>query len=249
MDAKEELAKLTLGKIVSGLLILAGLLIAIVWRESLAAKWAQVGEGLSKPALMALLGLALIAATLELLGIAYLLFLLYRDRSTTKTPKPEIIKRFGIHWDKDLNPHCPADETLMRPRIHASNRDYDILECPKCNHKYPLRAEDMSSLLLPAAQTLIRQGTNPAATLPEPKMLKQFGVLWDDVQNPHCPVDKTLLTIWSHEDADADGPAYDTLHCPKCDAEFTVRDEHGVRTLFEAKVYMRDHLRRGLISD
>jgi hypothetical protein len=26
----------------------------------------------------------------------------------------------------------------------------------------------------------------------EPQMLKLFGMLWDDKQNPHCPVDKTL---------------------------------------------------------
>ena len=77
MDAREELAKLTLGKIVSGLLLLTGLLIAIIWRETLASKWAQVAEGLSKPALMALLGLVLIAAILEALVILLFSYFLF----------------------------------------------------------------------------------------------------------------------------------------------------------------------------
>jgi uncharacterized protein YbaR (Trm112 family) len=198
---------------------------------------------------MALLGLALIGATLEALLIAYLLYVLYRKPFSSVPTAPAMLKRFGMLWDDTLQPHCPADQTLMRPRLHASNRDYDILMCPKCDHKYPLRADDMSPLRVPAAQNLIRHAVNPSMLPLETKMLKQFGVLWDEVQNPHCPADKTLLTIWGHEDADADGPAYDTLHCPKCDAEFTIRDEHGLRTLFEAKNYIRDHLRRGLISN
>jgi len=47
----------------------------------------------------------------------------------------------------------------------------------------------MSSLLLPDAKTLLRQGDD------QQKMLKQFGVLWDDSLNPHCPADKTLLHL------------------------------------------------------
>ena len=127
MDAKEELAKLTLGKIVTGLLLLIGFLVAIVWRETLFGKWLQVAEGVSKSGLMALLGLALIATLLEGLLIAYLLYLFYRNRRNTSSQEPTMLKGFGILWDHDQNPHCPADQTLMRPRVHATNCDYDIL--------------------------------------------------------------------------------------------------------------------------
>lgn len=88
MDATEELLKLTLGKIVTGLLLLIGFLFAVVWREALFQKWILVAERLSKSALMALLALALIGIILEALGIAYLLYLLNRNRrSPTVEPR------------------------------------------------------------------------------------------------------------------------------------------------------------------
>ncbi len=142
MDAREELAKLTLGKIVSGLLLLAGLLIAIIWRETLAAKWAQVAEGLSKPALMALLGLVLIAAILEALLIAYLLYLLYRNRRVTNSnpntvspPLTGYIGMLGVLWDEHDNPCCPICRLLMS----SITGTVGGFICPKCFKRFVLK--------------------------------------------------------------------------------------------------------------
>jgi|SRR6267143_6834529 len=113
---KEELAKMGLGKTLTGLLLLVGFLFAILWRETLFEKWTLVAEGLSKPALMAALGLALVAVGLEALAIACLLYVLFRKRpalSAATLPDPIMLKRYGVLWDKDQNPHCPVDKTYM----------------------------------------------------------------------------------------------------------------------------------------
>lgn len=240
MDAKEELLKLTLGKTITGLVLLIGFLLAIVWREALFGKWTQVAEGVSKPALMALLGLALIAALLEALGIAYL-YLLYRSRRNIppqSSTEPTMLKRFGVLWDKDQNPHCPVDETLMRPRVHEAARDWDVLMCPKCDRKYPLKDVDMSSLLLPAAQNLIRQGkTHTDNPMPEPKPLRRFGLLWDENQNPLCPADQTPLSFFMRHASQH----FDILQCARCGNRFQIRhDLMGNLQLANAKQMIRD---------
>jgi len=229
MDAKEELAKLTLGKIVTGLLLLIGFLVAIVWRETLFGKWLQVAEGVSKSGLMALLGLALIATLLEGLLIAYLLYLFYRNRRNTSSQEPTMLKGFGILWDHDQNPHCPADQTLMRPRVHATNRDYDILMCPKCDKTYPLRTDDQLSLLLPAAQNLIRQGKTSISKNPLPavKPFRMFGVHSDDEANPLCPVCDCLMPIHHREGE------IDVLWCPRCKTSFSLWEDSGERLSLE----------------
>jgi uncharacterized protein YbaR (Trm112 family) len=249
MNAKEELLKLTLGKIVTGVLLLIGFLIAVVWREALFQTWTQVAEGLSRPALLALLGLALIGALLEALGIAYLLYLLYRTSSTrkdshAKTPQA-MTKRFGVMWDADLNPHCPIDTIVMRPLLHVSNRDHDILLCPNCDRKYPLHAENLTPLLLPNAQRLI----NPSKALIAP-MLKRFGLLWDADQVPHCPADQTQLNFFSRKEAKPGRGEHEFLRCSKCGTIFPMVDPyHGHLTLHTAINFIREDLNRGRISD
>ncbi len=159
MNAKEELLKITIGKITTGVLLLIGFLCAVIWRESLFQKWTQVAEGVSKPALMALLGLVLIAAVLEAFGIAYLLYLLYR-RPAVAPAEPPMLKRFGVLWDKDEspNPHCPADETLLHlsGRVEGTPRHgaYDIMQCPKCNVEIPLYGDHGHQTLFSAKTTI-----------------------------------------------------------------------------------------------
>ncbi|MDX6576385.1 MAG: hypothetical protein QOE96_2338 [Blastocatellia bacterium] len=145
MDAREELTKITLGKIVSGLLLLIGFLVVVVWRETLFGKWTQIAEGLSKPALMALLGLALIAALLEALGVAYLLYLLYRERpefakspvgpNAITPPTGGYVGMFGVLWDEHDNACCPICKVLM------SHLEYTIggFKCPSCHRGFILK--------------------------------------------------------------------------------------------------------------
>jgi len=233
-DWKEWLAKEWLGKLIVGFLLLAGFLIGVVWRESLYGKWVQVTEGETKQALLGYLGLALLTVIIEGLVIAWLLILRRQANKNPTAQEPLMTKRFGVLWDNQLNPHCPVDETLMRPRVHASNRDYDILMCPKCDHTYPLRAEDQSSLMLPAAQTLIRA---PKVS----EMLLCWGVYWDKSFNPHCPVDKTPLSFGSH--GLESGKLGTILHCPSCGSDLPLWDSKaGAFTLAQAKEALRKRM-------
>jgi hypothetical protein len=139
MDAREELLRVTLGKIVTGVLILIGFLIVVVWREALFGKWEQIAEGLSKQALLALLGLALIAAAIELLCVAYLLYLVYRSSRAIPTvlPPHKPLRRFGVHWDEDFHPVCPVCDVLLP--IHHDDGEFEVLWCPKCKMRFMLR--------------------------------------------------------------------------------------------------------------
>jgi len=140
MDAREELLKATLGKIVTGVLFLIGFLILVVWRETLYGKWERLAAGLSKQALLALLGLATIVAALELLCIAYLVYLIYRAAKNSEThlpPKPaKPTRRFGAHWDEDFHPLCPVCDIFMP--IQRNDGAFEVLWCPKCQMKYKL---------------------------------------------------------------------------------------------------------------
>ena len=142
MDVKEEVAKLTIGEIVGAVSLLVGSLLLIVFREILVEKWVQITAGLSTRGLSALLGLALIAVAIEGLGIAYLMRLAYRrgkalERASLVPPPPKPFRKYGVHWDEDLNPLCPACEIFLP--IWDNDGSYEILWCPKCKEQYRLR--------------------------------------------------------------------------------------------------------------
>ncbi len=163
MDVKEEITKLTVGQVTVLILGLIGSLFLIVLQGTLFLLWKRIEPEISKHTLEATLALAAIVITILLVTVVTLLFLLFRLR------RP-MLKRFGVLWDAALNPHCPADQTLMRPRVHASNRDWDILMCSKCDHTYPLRADDGTSLMLLTAQSRIRESGGNSFFFPRRKL-------------------------------------------------------------------------------
>jgi len=71
---------------------------------------------------------------------------------------------------------------------------------------------------------------------PEPgKPLRRFGVHWDGEFNPLCPVCEILLHMF-YLDVDESREA---LRCPKCKAEYTLRDDEGyTHALGEVKEYL-----------
>jgi len=169
LDAREELLKITIGRTVTGLLLLIGFLCAIIWRGTLFQKWTQAVEGLSKPALMAALGLVLIGAALEALLIAYLVYLLYRRGRTPALTEasalpaltePQMLKRYGLLWDAEQNPHCPADKTLLvfQTCLEATEKygTHDYLRCLTCKQSMPIYDSSYGYLTLHDAQTFIR---------------------------------------------------------------------------------------------
>lgn len=217
--AQDNIVSIGLGLIV--------LLLLVVWKAVDPSVWDKVSEAVPKRALWALLALELI--TIIVLAGS---LINHRRKSRQKEALDGVMhKRFGVLWDNKLNPHCPADQTLMRPRVHQTNRDYDILMCPKCDHTYPLRREDMSSLRLPAAQALIRTENTGESVL-----LKRFGLLWDEELNPYCPADQTLLVHFMRMPSGN----FDVLQCAKCGSRFPIHDESlGSLPLKQAKEIIR----------
>lgn len=159
MNAQEELAKLTLGKIVTGVLLLIGLLVLIVWRETLYGVWSRAAEALSKQALMALLGLAvLIGLVVIALLAAYIIYLL-RDLRQLKQPAPYKPKRmFGVHWDDEQNPLCSVCESLLHLRF--KDDEGERLTCPKCKFTYILKTDADETLELVEVKKYLRGEQN-----------------------------------------------------------------------------------------
>jgi hypothetical protein len=160
MDVKEELAKSTIGKIVTGLLLLAGFLIAIVWRETLYGKWEQVAGGFSKPALMALLGLAVIAIVLETAWVGYLLYS-GRERKPSPPPLPpppeKLLTHFGVYWDSRLNPLCPiCKQAPLHMRYKDEETSKETLRCPSCIRDYVLRDDEANDIELVDVKKYLR---------------------------------------------------------------------------------------------
>ncbi len=78
-----------------------------------------------------------------------------------------------------------------------------------------------------------RRGNKHVPAPPKPK--RMLGVLWDDDSNPLCPVCEMLLHIF-YLDADESKEA---LRCPKCKAEYTLRDDEGCKHgLWDVKEYL-----------
>lgn len=73
---------------------------------------------LSKRSLLGLAALATIVALFELVCILYLL------RQAKLTP------RFGVYWDKKLNPYCPACKTPL-----AMSKVSSMLLCFRCKEQ------------------------------------------------------------------------------------------------------------------
>jgi hypothetical protein len=156
MNAKEEIAKITLTKIIGGVILLITLLAAIVWRETLAGKLEQAMAGWSTKGLSALLGLTLIVIVIETLTIAYLSYLIYRHRQIPRPPR--ILRRHGVHWDEHQNPLCPVCETLLtlRKSLLSDADGPEYLQCPKCRNAYTLRTDRGSWISLTLAKANLR---------------------------------------------------------------------------------------------
>jgi hypothetical protein len=57
--------------------------------------------------------------------------------ATPLLPPPKPYRRYGVHWDEDLAPLCPACDTFLP--IWDNDGQYEILWCPKCKEHYRLR--------------------------------------------------------------------------------------------------------------
>lgn len=144
-------------RIVTGLFALIVLLLLIVWKAIPSSVWDRVSEATPKRALWALLALAGIAICL----LTGALIDNWRKRKPTspEPPKLQYFRVFGLFWDDNLNPFCPADETLLstwsRTALKAGGF-YEVLRCPKCKNQFALRDDVRGLTTLHSMKQTIR---------------------------------------------------------------------------------------------
>jgi hypothetical protein len=147
--AQDHIVSIGLGLIV--------LLLLIVWRAVPSSAWDTVSEATPKRALWALLGLAVIA--ISVLGGS--LIDGYRKRRNipiAPAPEPAYLLMFGLLWDENQNPFCPADKLPLTFFMRHARDHYDILRCAGCGNRFPIRHDLMGNLQLGNAKQMIRDG-------------------------------------------------------------------------------------------
>jgi len=139
------------------------LLLLIVWRAIDSSVWDRVSAATPKRALWALLGLAGIA-------IGLLIGALIDSRRKRKNvplaprpapaapPEPRPLRRFGLLWDENQNPLCPADGTPLTFFTRHAADDSDILRCASCGSRVPIHHDTAGNLQLANAKQMIRDG-------------------------------------------------------------------------------------------
>lgn len=150
-------------RIVLAVFALITLLLLVIWRAVPASVWDRVSEATPKRALWALLGLAAIA-------ICVLTALFLQNRRKQKetaqhlaqaleppeSPAPQYLRMYGLLWDDDLNPCCPADETPLTFLMRSATGGFDILQCASCKARFPIHDDEVGNLTIGQAKESIR---------------------------------------------------------------------------------------------
>ena len=136
--------------------------------------------------------------------------------------------RFGVTWDRILNPFCLGCNVPLSWRKDPDGND--LFDCTKCEATYALRDENYQRLTFHDAKAFLR-GDEPKP-LPsdralESKPYRMFGVHWDKEDNPLCPVCDCLMPIHHREDE------VDVLWCPRCKTLFSLWEDSGDRLSLE----------------
>lgn len=92
--------------------------------------------------------LFVISIAINLGSFAWVIYLLSVQNKKLK-------KAFGVLWDKALNPHCPACESLLTWRGFNDDQAFGF-ECLKCKASLRLMDNMGRSMNLPSAQKAFR---------------------------------------------------------------------------------------------
>lgn len=147
--------------LLTGVLVLLGLLAVIIWREALSETAQRVWSGASKSLLGALLAVLSIV-------VCALIVITLRLHSAKRKAAPTFIKRLTVKWDiKTHEPHCPhcLAELAQLPSPFP-NTNYGYFKCIPCKHAYLLIDEKGERLTLEAARALVFPTTTPPKLKP-----------------------------------------------------------------------------------
>ena len=97
-----------------------------------------------------------VTTALVLLIFVYLTFVLNRPykksrpNNSTNTKNRDLITKFGIYWDNDLNPHCPNCKIPLGNYTEL-DKDAPCFHCARCKELIFMTDENGKHLTLPEA--------------------------------------------------------------------------------------------------
>jgi hypothetical protein len=152
----EKTVRTTIVSIGLGLIVL---LLLVVFRAVPSSTWDRVSEATPKRALWALLGLAGIAICL----LSGALIDNWRKKKAApatiaEAQQPQHLRMFGLLWDDNQNPLCPADQIPLSFFMRHASQHFDILQCARCGNRFQIRHDLMGNLQLANAKQMIRDG-------------------------------------------------------------------------------------------
>lgn len=143
MSDLAKIKELVLENIVLAIFALITLLLLVIWQVVPSSVWDKASEVVPKRTLWALVALELAIGVLVAL-------LLDKRRNKSEPPSAAPQKRrsaFGIYWDEDFNPQCPACETPLVMQ-HKDERGTEFLKCLKCKETLILKDDEGNPLEL-----------------------------------------------------------------------------------------------------
>lgn len=97
-------------------------------------------------------GLLLALLSIETLLLLTLLIYTFRLRKLIKQLTPVLVHKFGIQWDKELNPFCPKCDKRLGP--YANYSPSPGFHCIHCRTVLRIRHEDGSGKLISFEQAI-----------------------------------------------------------------------------------------------
>lgn len=140
----EKLKDLFLKHMTELLGVLLTLLVGTIFWQVIPLLLSPLWTRLSTPALQRILGLSLLSV---LALLAYVVFL-------HRKLKGKLRIRFGLYWDRNANPLCPACQSPLTGYT-ITDVGAAFLACVKCNQRIALRRDNGESLTLPDARELL----------------------------------------------------------------------------------------------
>jgi hypothetical protein len=161
MAWKDDLGKKAQEHIVLGLFGLITLLLLVIYRAIPSSAWDTVSEVIPKRVLWALIALEAIAIGLQAA------FAIDNRRTRKNTPQaPPPLRMFGLLWDKEQNPLCPADQTPLSFLISPTPA-FDLLKCAQCDSQFSIHHDLTGNMTLAHAKQQIRNGIRGGIIKPQ----------------------------------------------------------------------------------
>jgi hypothetical protein len=145
MDWLAKLKEQAQEHVVEGIFALVLLLLGVIWAAVPTEVWGRVSAATPKRALWVAIGLLVLGLFLEIAYVAHL------------RRKLKLKPRFGVYWDRDLMPYCPAHKGIpLATWGNLGNKGPHGYICPEGPHVIPLQDDGRNYLKPSDARRLLQ---------------------------------------------------------------------------------------------